>query len=359
MTETTQLPVVQTRSNGSAAEAKNGAEDIQDRLNGKRPRFPMPRYPTGWFQIGWSHELEVGEAKPVRYFGQDLVLFRTESGKVKLLDAFCPHLGAHLGHGGKIEGEDIKCPFHAWKFNGEGECTEIPYAKKVPPKAKMKCWYVVEKHGQLLAWHDIDKNPPTFEIPEQPEYASDEWTEPVTRIWRLRTHNQEMAENVVDTAHFKYLHGTVNQPEATIKIDGPVLNMKANTTMTTPGGQVEGFVEATSRGFGYSTNRFTGLVETLCIGNVAPVDDEYVDVRFTFMVKKIGGASLMRGVGKAFVAEVSRQLEQDAPVWENKVFFERPVLCDGDGPFMLLRKWGKQFYPEWYRKEAEDAYYAE
>jgi hypothetical protein len=208
----------------------------------------------------------------------------------------------------------------------------------------------------ILAWHDIDKNPPTFEIPPQPEFSDDAWTEPVTRVWRLRTHNQEMAENVVDTAHFKYLHGTDNQPNATIKVDGPVLRMVANTTMTTPGGQVEGQVEAISRGFGYSTNRFTGLVETLLIGAVSPVDDEFVDVRFTFTIKKIGGRSLMKGVGKAFVAEVSRQLEQDAPVWENKVFFDRPVLCDGDGPFMLLRKWGKQFYPEWYQKEAQDEY---
>ena len=43
-------------------------------------------------------------------------------------------------------------------------------------------------------------------------------------------------------------------------------------------------------------------------------------------------------------AEVSRQLEQDIPIWENKVYLSRPVLCDGDGPIGVFRRWAKQFY---------------
>ena len=62
-------------------------------------RFPFP-IPSGWFAVAFSSELEAGEVKPVRYFGKELVLFRTSDGEAHLLDAFCPHLGAHLGHGG-------------------------------------------------------------------------------------------------------------------------------------------------------------------------------------------------------------------------------------------------------------------
>ena len=68
-------------------------------------RFPFSRYPNGWFQIAYSDELEKGQVVPLRYFGKDLVLFRTEGGEAQLLDAYCPHLGAHLGHGGKVQGE--------------------------------------------------------------------------------------------------------------------------------------------------------------------------------------------------------------------------------------------------------------
>ena len=88
-------------------------------------RFPMPRYPNGWFQVAYSEELPEGGVMPLRYFGRDLVLFRTETGEARVLDAFCPHLGAHLGHGGKVCGQSIRCPFHAWEFNGAGQCLSL------------------------------------------------------------------------------------------------------------------------------------------------------------------------------------------------------------------------------------------
>ena len=53
--------------------------------------------PMGWFQVLYSHELAIGDAIPVEYFGQELVVFRTEAGEAKVVDAFCPHMGAHLG----------------------------------------------------------------------------------------------------------------------------------------------------------------------------------------------------------------------------------------------------------------------
>lgn len=66
------------------------------------------------------------------------------SGEAQVLDAYCPHLGAHLGHGG------YSCPFHAWEFNGDGINTHIPYAKRTPPKVKdkqcIKTYPTVEKN---------------------------------------------------------------------------------------------------------------------------------------------------------------------------------------------------------------------
>jgi len=58
-----------------------------------------------------------------------LVVWRGESGKVYVADAYCPHLGAHLGVGGEVAGECIKCPFHGWAFEGDnGQYTDIPYS---------------------------------------------------------------------------------------------------------------------------------------------------------------------------------------------------------------------------------------
>ncbi len=62
------------------------------------------RFPTGWFIVGFASDLAAGQVKRMHYFGQELVMFRTESGAVNVLDAYCLHLGANMGVGGTVEG---------------------------------------------------------------------------------------------------------------------------------------------------------------------------------------------------------------------------------------------------------------
>jgi phenylpropionate dioxygenase-like ring-hydroxylating dioxygenase large terminal subunit len=306
--------------------------------------YPFPPYPNGWFQVAYSDELSPRQVLPLSYFGRALVLFRTAEGKAQVLDAFCPHLGAHLGHGGRVEGESIVCPFHAWRFDCAGACVEVPYAKKIPPKAKLRPWPVVEVNGLILVWFHAEGQPPSFEIPLLPEVGSEAWTPYERRRWQIKTRNQEMAENAVDSAHFHYVHGTANMPSSKAEIHGPILHVVSTTGMATPRGGVDGTVESTSYGFGYSTVRFKGIVETLLVSSMTAIDDEHIDVRFSFTVKKLPDKDVTQGVGKAFIREVTRQLEQDIPIWENKTYFDHPVLCDGDGPIGIFRKWCRQFY---------------
>ena len=89
---------------------------------------PLVGYPTGWFVAAWSHEVPVGKVIPARYFGEDLVIWRGESGQAVVMDAYCPHMGCHLAigavghaleHGGTV-GDTIQCPFHGWRFDAQG-----------------------------------------------------------------------------------------------------------------------------------------------------------------------------------------------------------------------------------------------
>lgn len=63
--------------------------------------------------------------------GLNLAVFRDERGVAHALDAYCPHMGANLGAGGRVKGNCLECPFHAWRFRGDdGKCTHIPYTDK-------------------------------------------------------------------------------------------------------------------------------------------------------------------------------------------------------------------------------------
>jgi phenylpropionate dioxygenase-like ring-hydroxylating dioxygenase large terminal subunit len=307
-------------------------------------RFPFPRYPNGWFQVAYSDELAAGAVQPLTYFGRELVLFRGASGAARVLDAHCPHMGAHLGHGGEVVGDCVRCPFHAWEIDGEGACARIPYAEKIPPRARLRSWPCVEKNGLILIWHHAEGAPPAWEVPTVEEYGSDEWTAYERRRWKIRTHNQEMAENAVDCAHFFYVHGTAEMPSTQAEIREHVLHVLSTTKMTTPMGKVTGSVESISHGFGFATTRFRGIVETLLVTSVTPIDDDFVDTRFAFTVRKLPHKDVTRTVGRAFIAEIERQLEQDIPIWENKRYVSPPLLCDGDGPIGMFRKWARQFY---------------
>src|ERR1700737_3567486 len=84
-----------------------------------RGRFPFP-IPNGWFIVAASADIGPGDVTPLHYFDRDLVLFRGEDGAPYLVDAYCPHLGAHLGVGGRVEEGCIRCPVHGWRVCGGG-----------------------------------------------------------------------------------------------------------------------------------------------------------------------------------------------------------------------------------------------
>lgn len=127
---------------------------------------PTTRYPTGWFQVGRSEELPFSSITALRYFGQDLIVRRDDNGKVDVFDAYCPHMGAHLAHGGAVEGTDIVCPYHGWRWGSDGANVNIPYSTRVLPKIRLRQWPSRESQGLIWLWHDEDNRPPDSEPPD-------------------------------------------------------------------------------------------------------------------------------------------------------------------------------------------------
>ena len=310
----------------------------------KRGEYPFP-IPSGWFRVGFTEELSPGEVKPVRYFGEELVLVATESGAIQLFGAYCPHLGAHLGRGGRVAGETVRCPFQGWRFGMGGECVEVPYAEKIPPRARLRTYPTEVRNGIVWAWHHPEGEAPGWEVPEVPELGDAAWSALLHHQWQIRTRNQEIAENTSDPAHFGAVHGFGEAPAPEISFDGPRYRSVTLSRVPRGGGEVStSRLEVTWHGLGVGIVRSTGDFELLVLGTNTPVDERTIDARFSFSVCRAKGLRPDEGAGKAFIGEAIRQMEQDIPIWENKVFAERPVLCDGDGPIRHFRSWAKQFY---------------
>jgi len=306
-------------------------------------RFPFP-IPTGWFAVAWSDELGPGDVRSLRSFARDLVLFRGQDGAAHVLDAFCAHLGAHLG-GGRVEGDTLVCPFHAWRWDGAGRCAAIPYAKKIPAKARMRAWPVVEHSGAIFVWHDAAGGAPSFEVPPHPELADPEWMSVERHEFTIATCIQEIAENAHDPAHFTVVHGVPALPENEARFDGPRQVAENRGRFTTPRGPVETSIRGTSHGLGVGHLRTRGLADMAQLLLQTPIDAGHVHVRWQFAVPKTAEGA-PSPVGVAFAREFVRQFHQDIPIWEAKQYLPRPVLCDGDGAIGSFRRWARQFYSE-------------
>jgi 3-ketosteroid 9alpha-monooxygenase subunit A len=309
-------------------------------------RYPF-RMPFGWFQLAWSSELAPGDVIPRYYFGRHLVLWRDLDGQIHLNDAFCPHLGAHLGYGGRVvERCSLQCPFHGWEFDAEGNNTRIPYGTRPNRRATIRSYPVRELADHfILAWYHPEDAPPMYEIDLPSEATDPDFSDWSTEQFSVNAASQELAENSVDGPHFRYVHNTEVVPVIeSYETDGLTAHMRSVQQFPTPRGVVDGRIDVDNQGPGFGITRFSGIVDTFLVGAAIPVDENRCEVRFSFRTRKLGDDRATSSVGRAFVSEVCKQFEEDRPVWENKAHLRRPALSDADPPFMKFRKWYAQFY---------------
>lgn len=305
-------------------------------------RYPFTPYPNGWFRAAYSDSLAPGEIRPLHFFGREWLLYRTEAGLARVIDPHCVHLGAHLGHGGEVVGERIRCPFHHWEFGPDGACEKIPYAKRIPPRARLGGYEVVEKNGLIFFYHDRDGGAPNFELPDVPEVGDSAWTVPEVMHWKVRASWLDMNENCVDQAHFKFIHGALTIPPTTARAEGSLHIAESVFTIKAPGGTGEMNLVTLDYGPGFQVVRMNGLIDTLMLNTSTPIDEENTDVSFAYSVKSEGDTR-KEHLAAAIIADLKDQFEHDRPIWENKLCLPRPALCEGDGPIAHYRKWYQQF----------------
>ena len=309
-------------------------------------RYPFPSVPNGWFAVAGSADLAIGDVRPLSYLDRELVAYRGEDGCARVLDAHCPHLGAHLGVGGTVCGTGITCPFHAWRFDGDGRLAEVPDLD-VPPRVAARSWQVRETNGRVFVWHHADSAEPSYEIPA---YRDDpaEWTPWRTSSYTVRVHVQDLTENIIDRAHFPAVHDMTppDDKHFEVRFDGPSMVVDQNVKVTAV---AESGFEVTTR----TTTCGPGIVavevtqhglEMLTYITQTPVDDERTEICIAFSMKALQDAEATEAIARMNDEVTNLQFTQDIPIWENKVYRERPIVTKVDGPITQYRRWFRQFY---------------
>ena len=303
--------------------------------------------PNGWFAVAWSKELGEGDVKPVHYFGEELVLFRTRSGQARVVDPFCPHLGAHLGHGGRVMAETIRCPFHGWQFDGQtGACTSIPYCERIPAKARVRAWDVIERNGMVFAWYHAEQKPPEWDVPVMPEIGAAAWSEPRTFELVLPAHVQDTHENNNDPVHFQFVHKSLETPPSKIEYasDGRHYRIESDFLAQGPWAKYleKSKLVRDSWGLGLTAVRTEGVpgAGLLMYSSTTPIEEKKVHSRWLLTATR----NVVDYFGEEFMSGLTQGVQQDLPIWSNKVHRARPVLCEADGYLAEFRKWARQFY---------------
>lgn len=316
------------------------------------------RFARGWHCLGLTRDLGDGKPHTINAFGQRLVVFRSGDGRLNVLDGYCRHLGGDLSQG-EVKGNEIACPFHDWRWGGDGRCKSIPYARRVPKLARTRAWATLEQDGMLFVWNDPERNPPPegVTIPRIAGADSDEWTDWHWYTTVVNTNCREIVDNVVDMAHFFYVHGSMptyfknifeghvatqymssgGRPDLPVPEDAPTL---LGTTSAASYWGPSFMIDDLTYHYEHEDQ------QTVLLNCHYPVDANSFVLQYGIIVKKSKNLPEEAAIASAVALGdfVKMGFEQDVSIWKNKTRIENPLLCEEDGPIYQLRRWYEQFY---------------
>ena len=302
----------------------------------------LPAYPNGWYAIAFADEVAVRGVVPVHAFGRELVIFRGDDGVVAVLDAFCPHMGAHLGHGGAVEGNDLVCPFHEWRWSRDGVCTHIPRSSAKPAGSRARSWPCRDRNGFIYVWHHLQQDAPTWEVEEIPETLDSRYRETSRKIWApFNSHPQELAENGVDLQHFDTVHEFVTrginwQPKG----HSYSLSYDIDPLDTGEEGDSEYTLESYTEGPSCVHSRYTGSLNGVVVHSNLPIDPGVITVRSRYLFRDDVSDEAARSVFETSQWGWAADIE----IWSHKAYREKPLLSKSDGLVPEFRRWFSQFY---------------
>jgi 3-ketosteroid 9alpha-monooxygenase subunit A len=318
------------------------------------------RFARGWHCLGLAEKFRDGKPHSIQAFGQKLVIFQGDDGKLNVLDAYCRHMGGDLSQG-TVKGNEIACPFHDWRWGGDGRCKQIPYARRVPLRARTAAWPTLDQDGMLFVWNDSEGNPPREEeaLPRIEGALDDGWTDWLWYETLVETNVREVIDNNADMAHFFYVHKSFPTYFKNVfegHVAAQYMNGKAreDARPKLPEGTpqlVGNSSVAAYYGPSFMVDDLTYHYDTIDMRTTLinchyPIDENSFVLQYGIIVEKsetLDEKAAME-VANTQAMYVRRGFEQDVEIWKNKARIDNPLLCEEDGPVYQLRRWYEQFY---------------
>ncbi|XP_034661361.1 cholesterol 7-desaturase isoform X2 [Drosophila subobscura] len=322
-----------------------------------------PPFPNGWYAILESSKVRPGEAKFVACLGEKLVVYRTQKHKVFILDAYCPHLGANLGVGGRVVGDNIECPFHQWSFRGEdGSCNNIPYSTSIPRGTNVKKWISQEVNDFIFIWYHAESTDP-WELPVTMEIQEKKTSYHGRNEFYINCHIQEIPENGADMAHFSAIHsesflaGSLAPSKSLLGLFGchkwnarwlPGTGEEKHVAEITLTHSLQiirkvhcflmnVFVKQIGPSFVYLKMNSSTFGQIQVLQTITPIEPLLQKV-----VHRFYGPRWLGPLLKVLICAES--FERDINMWNHKVFRRNPILAKEDSSIKQFRMWYSQFY---------------
>ncbi len=354
-----------TGARGGGVEKRRLLASTDVILTGSDCRSPASPFPEGWYFVASRDEIRKRGLIEKVWLGQEIVAWCDDAGTICVADAFCPHMGSHLGPtvGGQVRDGCLVCPFHGFAYDASGQCVSTPTAP-APKAARLAVMETHETAGMVFAWWSPVGRASHWNLPD---LDHDGWSGLSFRTFRMKSHPEYTTENAVDMNHLAHVHNYFDTAQVEpVSVEGAHLKnaFDFKRMRRIAGFQIVADISLVVHlhGLGYSLvdyrERSIGL-EGRCWILVTPIDGTWMEMVLVAQIRDlirpkraIAGLRFLPAalrtkiLVKALVDQQAKDVEQDIPIWERKRYQPQPALNRTDGQIMLFRRFCRQFYPE-------------
>ncbi|HUZ85274.1 MAG TPA: aromatic ring-hydroxylating dioxygenase subunit alpha [Gaiellales bacterium] len=164
-----------------------------------------------WHPVAYTADLRAAPLA-VTLLDEPLALWRDSTSTARAVSDLCIHRGTALSLG-RVEGDQIVCPYHGWRYDSGGRCVAIPQLAdpgRVPAKARVSSHACQERYG--IVWVALEQ--PRWPLPDAPELEDGDMRVVTAGPYRWRSDASRQVENFTDFGHFPWVHpGLLGDPE--------------------------------------------------------------------------------------------------------------------------------------------------